>query len=99
MATKRKTENDIGLSAAASAAPARRITVSKPRTKPATRPDATDVSDALPNAANAALVSEPSHQAIAQLAYSFWEARGYQGGSQEDDWLRAEQQLRLGLAS
>lgn len=31
---------------------------------------------------------------IAELAYSYWEARGYQGGSPEEDWLRAEQQLR-----
>jgi hypothetical protein len=34
-----------------------------------------------------------SNDAIARLAYSFWEARGYQGGSPEEDWLRAEQQL------
>jgi len=30
---------------------------------------------------------------IARLAYSYWEARGYQGGSPEEDWLRAEQEL------
>jgi hypothetical protein len=36
----------------------------------------------------------PSHDAIAVLAYSFWEARGFQGGSPEEDWLRAEQELR-----
>jgi len=35
----------------------------------------------------------PSFDAIAQLAYSYWEARGYQGGSPEEDWLRAEQEL------
>jgi hypothetical protein len=33
---------------------------------------------------------------IAALAYSYWEARGCQAGSAEDDWLRAEQQLRAG---
>jgi hypothetical protein len=33
-------------------------------------------------------------EAIARLAYSYWEARGRQGGSPEEDWLRAEQQLR-----
>jgi hypothetical protein len=32
-------------------------------------------------------------QQIAALAYSYWEARGCQGGSPEEDWLRAEQQL------
>ena len=32
---------------------------------------------------------------IAELAYSFWEARGFQGGSPEDDWLRAERELMM----
>ena len=41
----------------------------------------------------------PSFDEIAQLAYSYWEARGYQGGSPEEDWLRAEQQLRNSLVS
>lgn len=36
----------------------------------------------------------PSHQQIAALAYSYWEARGRQGGSQLEDWLRAERELR-----
>jgi hypothetical protein len=36
----------------------------------------------------------PSHEEIAVLAYSYWEARGYQGDSQVEDWLRAEQELR-----
>ena len=35
-------------------------------------------------------------QAIARLAYSYWEARGFTGGSAEEDWLRAEQELRSG---
>ena len=30
---------------------------------------------------------------VAQLAYSYWEARGYEGGSPEEDWLRAEEEL------
>ena len=33
---------------------------------------------------------------VARLAHSYWEARGCQGGSPEEDWLRAEQQLRSG---
>jgi hypothetical protein len=36
----------------------------------------------------------PASDEIARLAYSYWEARGYQGGSSEEDWLRAEQELR-----
>jgi hypothetical protein len=33
-------------------------------------------------------------EAIAQLAHLYWEARGCQGGSADEDWLRAEQKLR-----
>jgi hypothetical protein len=36
----------------------------------------------------------PSQEEIAALAYSYWEARGYQGGSPEEDWLQAERELR-----
>ncbi|MGA3098649.1 MAG: DUF2934 domain-containing protein [Bryobacteraceae bacterium] len=35
----------------------------------------------------------PTHQQIAALAYSYWEARGRQGGSPLEDWLRAENDL------
>ncbi len=31
---------------------------------------------------------------IALLAYSYWEERGRQGGSPEEDWLRAEREFR-----
>ena len=33
------------------------------------------------------------HGEVARLAYSYWEARGYQGGSPEDDWYRAQAEL------
>ena len=36
----------------------------------------------------------PKHEEIATLAYSYWVARGCQGGSQDEDWRRAEQELR-----
>ena len=29
---------------------------------------------------------------IARLAYSYWEARGCQGGSPDEDWYRAERE-------
>jgi hypothetical protein len=32
---------------------------------------------------------------IAKLAYSYWEARGFQGGSPQEDWLRAERELLI----
>lgn len=36
---------------------------------------------------------KPTPEEIAQVAYLYWEARGYQGGSAEEDWLRAEREL------
>ena len=38
-------------------------------------------------------------QAIARLAYSYWVARGFNGGSAEEDWLRAEREIRTGRAA
>jgi hypothetical protein len=39
-------------------------------------------------------LDQVSHEDIARLAYSFWEARGFHGGSAEEDWYRAEMLLR-----
>jgi hypothetical protein len=36
----------------------------------------------------------PAADEIAALAYTYWAGRGCQGGSPEEDWLRAEQELR-----
>ena len=36
----------------------------------------------------------PAREDVALLAYSYWEARGGQGGSPLDDWLRAERELK-----
>jgi hypothetical protein len=30
---------------------------------------------------------------VARLAHSYWEARGCEGGSPQEDWFRAEQEL------
>jgi hypothetical protein len=37
-------------------------------------------------------------EAVARLAYSYAEARGFVGGSPEADWLRAEQELLASYA-
>ncbi len=42
---------------------------------------------------------EPSHQEIAALAYSYWEQRGCQGGSSDEDWARAQRALRQRAAA
>jgi hypothetical protein len=39
-------------------------------------------------------ISAPTQDEIAELAYSYWEARGGQDGSPWDDWFRAERELR-----
>jgi Protein of unknown function (DUF2934) len=36
----------------------------------------------------------PAHHEIARLAERFWIERGWQDGFAEQDWLRAEQELR-----
>ncbi len=36
----------------------------------------------------------PAYEEIAALAYSYWDARGCQGGSPVEDWLRAEEEIR-----
>ena len=43
--------------------------------------------------------ASPDHQDIARLAYSYWETRGCNGGSPEEDWLRAENDLRVRRAT
>ena len=39
-------------------------------------------------------VPAPSHEEIEKLARKFWAERGWQDGYAEQDWLRAEQELR-----
>ena len=41
----------------------------------------------------AAPFATPEQEVVARLAYSYWEERGYAGGSPDDDWFRAEQEL------
>jgi hypothetical protein len=86
MPRKRISENDLVMSAAA---PPRRKLASTKREKhsasPAEKPS---------EPAASAAVCGPSQDEIARLAYSYWEARGYAGGSSEEDWLRAERELR-----
>ena len=37
---------------------------------------------------------DPDPDAIARLAYAYWEDRGRPDGSSEEDWLRAEEEVR-----
>jgi hypothetical protein len=40
----------------------------------------------------------PSPEEIARLAHKYWAERGFQHGAADQDWLRAERELR-GIAS
>jgi hypothetical protein len=95
MARIRKTEPVLAVSAAA-AAPARR------KTPPATKKAAAGSREASTAAAiepesttvkSSAVRYSPTQEEIAALAYSYYATRGYFGGSPEEDWLRAEQEL------
>jgi hypothetical protein len=86
MARKRISENDLVVSAAT---PVRR----KPAGTRRVKHSAPLAEAPHPTAA----VNEPSNDEISRLAYSYWEARGYRGGSSEEDWLRAERKLRGNL--
>jgi hypothetical protein len=55
----------------------------KPR-KPATKKKA----DLTP------VATMPSREEIEKLARAYWAQRGYQDGYAEQDWIRAEQELR-----
>jgi hypothetical protein len=105
MPRKLTSENDLVVSAGGAAVPARRKAAPRPRAKRAAVPaetltPAVVAPEIVTNAANEpAEVYTPSHEEIARLAYTFWEARGCQGGSPEEDWLRAEAELRVQVLS
>jgi Protein of unknown function (DUF2934) len=101
MPKKRTAENERIVPAASAAAPVRRKVAPRTRAKhtvEAVESISASISEpviAAVETAEVAAAVEPTREAIAQLAYSFWEGRGCQGGSPEEDWQRAEQQLRL----
>ena len=99
MKRKRNSENDLGISAGAAAAPSRRSPASRIRAKQVV-PETPSTTTAEPELAAAQTVAalpvyKPCHEEVAELAYLYWESRGFQGGSPEEDWLRAEQELRV----
>jgi hypothetical protein len=95
MPRKSITEKPIVVSTGAAAVvPARRKSSSK---RTARTVEAPEVTAAAAVSETPVVVAELSQEDVAKLAYSYWEARGYAGGSPEEDWLRAEQELRAAL--
>ena len=84
----RKTVDPTGVSAE----PKKRVSATKPKAPAATHKRSTKKI-----VEPAVLTSEPvrivSHEETSRLAYSYWEARGYQAGSPDEDWFRAEREL------
>ena len=105
MTRKRTSEKDLVVSAAGAAAPARRKAAIRPRgqrdAEPVApvSPAATEPEIVAPQAEVVVSVHIPTYEDIANLAYSYWEARGGQGGSAEEDWARAEQELRVNISA
>ena len=98
MARKSVSEKQVVTSSAA-AAPARRKSASSKRViRPAVDSNAPESEPEVVTVAVVAAAVTPAESvqdAVARLAYSYWEARGCQGGSPEADWLRAEQELSV----
>ena len=89
MSRKRATEKEIVVSAPVS--PRRKPAA--PRAKRVAAPAPVAQTETVAASEPLSVPQSPSAEAIARLAYSYWEARGYQGGSPEEDWLRAEREL------
>ncbi len=65
-----------------------------PRTKAApSPPQRADVRKEGKRDESPAVPAASLHEQIAQLAYSYWEARGYQQGDPQEDWYRAEREI------
>lgn len=92
MTRKRTSENQVIVSSAA-AVPARRKSASPKRVSRALAVEVSSAPASEPEALPVA-PAESFQDAVARLAYAYWEGRGYQGGSPEADWLRAERELR-----
>lgn len=87
----------------------RALPASKPRTQPTTKHRSAKPTTVAPRApalamaavagasAGAGVAAGVANERIAELAYSYWLARGRQGGNQQDDWFRAEHEFRSRL--
>ena len=65
------------------------------KTEPVTNGAATTDSDGLNELGQTPFAEDNGRDVeTARLAYSYWEARGCGHGSAEEDWLRAEQEVK-----
>jgi hypothetical protein len=100
MSKKRTNASEPTLASGAAPARSRKHAPAKHSFAPAAE-NSPSIAPAATTVAKADVTSSDSvvtYDEISKLAYSYWEARGYQGGSPEEDWLRAEQELLVSLA-
>ncbi len=72
-----------------------KVKSSKADTNAVLPPQRTESRQSIQNApASGAVKNEPNAEEVAALAYQLWIERGSPHGSHEEDWYRAEEQLR-----
>jgi hypothetical protein len=86
MARKTNPDNDVVRAAG--------ITRRKPARTVRAKHSAIPAETVTDSAVTAETGTEPTHEDIALLAYSYWLQRGCVDGCPEEDWMRAEQELR-----
>jgi hypothetical protein len=99
MPKKNTTSSEPVVSGGVAPARTRKHTPAIRTATPAVAPSSSITSSPAPNADMTQTTPAAALDEIAKLAYSYWEARGYQGGNPEEDWLRAEQELNGKLVS
>ena len=62
--------------------------------QPAPRPSSSPRNKAAAPPELVAAAPAPSHEQIAERAYGLWLSRGSHDGDAQDDWFRAERELR-----
>lgn len=97
MATKRSSGSEPLVSSGAAPARAKSTAARKHRNSAAAEKSESAMASSSSLAASPN--GNPTFDEVAQLAYSYWEARGFQGGCPEEDWLRAEHELRSSMAT
>lgn len=95
MATKKTTDTPAKsatktASKTASKSPAK-VLASSAAITPAKKSVASETAAPKPAAAD---TKAPTHEEISQLAHQYWKERGHHHGSHEDDWSRAERELK-----
>ena len=97
MARKTNSETNHVISTGAASSPSKvrpRRTATPARSQRSVTAAETEISDTVSNISET--IAEPSRDEIARLAYLYWLERGCLNGFAEEDWFRAEQQLRQG---